>query len=245
MRKVLILILVLVCAGAYGQGNVLYNALLVKPKIGKAGAFESAWKAHVAKFHNGDDKRSVYEILTGDNAGSYHLVDGPSSFADMDKEGGNKTEHDKDFDNSVAPTIESQSGSFIYRFVDSLSYNMIQAAKSTATVYNLKLGKMPELVAEVKRAKQVNESIKSPGSTAVFIKMMPGSSPQMVIFANLKDGFKQLESNYFPGQADKFREAYVAMHGQAAWDKRLAMLQEITTSYETFLYKHRPDLSSK
>jgi hypothetical protein len=231
---------------AFGQGNTLYNVSMVMPKIGQAAAFEAAWKAHVAKFHQGDNKRTVYEILSGDHAGMYQLVDGPSSFADMDKENPKRVAHDLDYNTNVAPKLASESGSYVYRWVDTLSYHGdVKADKYSTTVYNVKLNKMPELIAELKRSMAVNASINSPASSNVFLKQMAGSEPQMVFISNLKDGFKQLDNNYFPGLADKFKEAYIKMYSQAQWDKRLTLLSEITNSYETYISRRRDDLSSK
>jgi len=53
----------------------------VTPKKGQKMAFEAAYKAHVAKFHKGDQKIAVYEIITGPHAGSYHLVNSERSDA--------------------------------------------------------------------------------------------------------------------------------------------------------------------
>jgi hypothetical protein len=245
MRKLMLMLLTVASINVFAQGKTLFSVEMVKPKIGQVTAFESAWKAHVAKFHK-DDKRAVYEILTGDRAGYYQLVDGPSSYADMDVERKDSKAHDMDYETTVAPKIEYQSGEYIYRFADTLSYNgNVPADKYSYTVYNLKLGKMPDLVAELKRSMAVNTSINSPGSSNTYFQMFAGSAPQLVIITNLKDGFKQLEQNYFAGMTDKFKEAYIKMYSQQQWDKRSTLLSEITTSYETYLGKRRADLSSK
>jgi len=245
MRKLILVLLTVASINAFAQGKTLYHVEMVKPKIGQVTAFESAWKAHVAKFHK-DNKRAVYEILTGDRAGYYQLVDGPSSYADMDVERKDSKAHDLDFETTVAPKIDVQSGSYTYRYVDTLSYNgNVEADKYSYTVYNLKLGKMSDLVAEMKRSMAVNTTIGSPSSYNAYMQMFAGSAPQLVVINNLKEGFKQLEMNYFPGMTDKFKEAYIKAYSQQQWDKRSTLLSEITTSYETYLGKRRPDLSSK
>lgn len=73
-------------------------------------AFETAWKAHVAKFHNGDDKRIVFEILSGDMAGYYAFVEGPMSLADMDVEKPGQADHDMDYEKTVSITLAEESG---------------------------------------------------------------------------------------------------------------------------------------
>ncbi|HWI91063.1 MAG TPA: hypothetical protein VNT20_07300 [Flavisolibacter sp.] len=245
MRKSIMVLFIVASINVFAQGKTLFQVQMVKPKIGQVAAFEAAWKAHVAKFHK-DDKRAVYEVLTGDRAGYYQLVDGPTSYADMDVERGDSKAHDLDYETTVATKIETESGAYIYRFADTLSYNgNVAADKYSYTVYNVKLGKMPDLIAEAKRSIAVNTSINSPSSYNAYLQMFAGSAPQLVVINNLKDGFKQLELNYFPGMTDKFKEAYIKMYSQAQWDKRQTLLPEITTSYETYLGKRRDDLSSK
>jgi len=245
MRKLILVLLTVASINVFAQGKTLYHVEMVKPKIGQVTAFESAWKAHVAKFHK-DDKRQVFEIMTGDRTGYYQLVDGPSSYADMDVERKDSKAHDLDYETTVAPKVEYQSGDYVYRFADTLSYNgNVQADKYSYSVYNVKLGKMPDLVAEVKRSMAVNTSIGSQNSSNAYFQLFAGSAPQLVLISNLKDGFKQLEQNYFAGMTDKFREAYIKMYSQQQWDKRSTLLSEITTSYENYLGKRRADLSSK
>lgn len=245
MRKLITVLFTVASISVFAQGKTLFHVLMVKPKIGQITAFETAWKAHVAKFHK-DDKRTVYEILSGDRAGYYQLVDGPSSFADMDVERKDSKAHDIDYETTVASKIETESGSYIYRWADTLSYKGdVAANKYSYTIYNVKLGKMPELAAELKRSIAVNSSINNPASYNTYIQQFAGSAPQMVVISNLKDGFKQLESNYFAGMSDKFKDAYIKMYSQQQWDKRQNLLSEITTSYETYIGKRRDDLSSK
>ena len=246
MRKFLTFLLLAACSHSYSQSNTLFHSTMVKPKIGQAKAFENAWKTHVAKFHKSDNKRVVYEILSGDMTGYYQMVEGPSSFADMDKDNPQSAAHDLDYNTMVASNTDSEMGHYMYRVVDSLNYNGdVNTGKYVYTIYNLKAGKMPDMIAEIMRSVAVNKSITSPASSMVFVKQMAGSAPQMVIVSNLKDGFKQLEQNYFAGLNDKFKNAYIQMHSQALWDKRQTFLQDNTESYASYLVKRRDDLSSK
>lgn len=246
MRKILTIALTCATIFCFGQGKVLYSLLLVKPKIGQSGAFESSWKAHVAKFHNTDDKRQVYEILTGDLAGSYQLFEGPSSFADMDNAKSSNEAHDIDYEKNVATKLESSYGDYIYRFVDTLSYNgEMQADKYVNNIYNVKMGKMADLTAEIKRGMAVNTALKSPVSNNAFILQFGGSLPQLVIVSNLTDGFKQLDTEYRPGMNATFKAEYLKQFSQEQWDRRINLLQEICNSVKVQVTKFRKDLSSK
>jgi hypothetical protein len=167
------------------------------------------------------------------------------SLADMDKERANNAAHDADYDGTVVPSVSAMTTLGVYRWVDTLSYRGdVVADKFVTTVYHLKMGKAADLTAEIKRALAVNKKINSPSSYNTFIKMWGGSTPEVVVVTNLKDGFKQLDNAFAPNMSKDFQTAYVQEYGQAMWDKRMALLPEITTGYETYISKSRKDLSS-
>ena len=245
MRKLLIIALTMASTYVFGQGKTLYSAEMITPKMGKAAAFETKWKTHLSKFHGKDDARRMYEILSGDNTGSYLLVEGPKSFADMDNAKPNAEAHGLDYDNAVSPATEKITGINTYRWVDTLSYNgAVVADKFVTTVYQLKYGKGGDLMAELRRAFKVNTIIKSPGSVNVYTKQWAGSKPEVVVISNLKDGFKQLEANYTPSMGTAFKDTYIKEFGQDAWDKRLKLLPEIVENMDVYISKLRKDLST-
>ncbi len=85
MKKLLTVALLLATMYAFSQSKNLSKVYFVKPKMGQASAWEVAWKAHVAKFHNTEDKVNVYEVQSGPNAGKYQRIHGPMAFADIAK----------------------------------------------------------------------------------------------------------------------------------------------------------------
>lgn len=245
MRKLFFIAITFACTSAFGQGKTLYDVSMLQTKMGHNAAFEKAWKSHVTKFHNGDDKRQVEEILSGANAGNLLLISGPFSLTDMDKDRPNNAAHDADYDALVVPSVSTMTTEGVYRWADTLSYNgNVMANKFITTIYHLKPGKAADLISEIKRGIAVNNKINSPSSYNTYIKLWAGSSPEIVTVTNLKDGFKQLDNTFAPNMAKDFQTAYVKEYGQAMWDSRLKLLPEITTSYETYISKIRKDLSS-
>ena len=248
MRKLFFITILFVTANAFSQGKTLYDVEMVQPKMGQSKAFEKAWKAHVIKFHNGNDKRVIEEIMTGNNAGNLLLISGPSSIADFDMERPTQPAHDADYDLTVTPSVSTFTNYGSYRWVDTLSYNgAMNTDKYSTTVYHLKPGKTGDLTAEIKRAVTINKKINSSASYNTYIKMWAGSNGEVVISTNLKDGFKQLDNTFDPNMRtmnDNFKNAYIQEYGQAAWDNRNKLLPEITNSWETYLSKVRKDLSS-
>lgn len=245
MRKIFFLLFLAASLNSFSQGKTIYSVSYVKPKIGMTSAFESAWKAHVAKFHNGDDKRYVFEILSGDMAGYYAFVEGPISYADMDVENTGQAGHDLDYEKTVAPTLAEESGVDYYQYLDSLSINTnVTADKSIVTFTHIKNGRIGDYRDELKRWANVVSKLNWPINGYRYQKMGAGTSPVMVNVYNLKDGFKQLEAGYFKDMPN-VRDAYIAMYGFASWQKRLDLLSEITVKTEQYMRKRRADLSSK
>jgi hypothetical protein len=246
MRKLLSVLCTVLSLSLFGQGNTLFGVEMVKPKIGQASAFETAWKTHMARFHNGDNKRVTYEILSGPRTGSYLLVDGPSSFADMDKERADMAVHDKDYETTCASKVEMDGGNMIYRWVDTLSYKGdVQADKYIVTVTHVKNGKMADYMTEMRKVNLLAMKMNPNVSFNRYVQMWSGSDPIMVTVSNLKDGFKELEQGYNGMKPDDFKNAFIAEYGQGEWDQYQKATVDEIVSREVYIMKLRKDLSSK
>lgn len=247
MKKIFFLWLFIAAALlTFGQGNTLYEVNVVKPKAGMQMAFETSWKLHLDKFHKTSDKRNVYEVTSGPELGSYVIVEGPFSFADMDKALPNAKEHTADLDKNFTPKVETENQNFMCAFRDTLSYNpQPDAKKLLVTVTVLKDGKQPDYVRELRRNAIIAAKLNSQISYVVLIKTQSGSSPTIITLRNLRNGYAELEANYFQTPPNAFREAYVKEWGQEAWDKRLAQLVNDVVSRELHFEVYRSDLSSK
>jgi hypothetical protein len=229
-----------------GQGNTLYRVNIVKPKAGMKSAFEASWKMHLDKYHKTSDKRNVYEVTSGPELGSYVIVEGPFSYADMDKTIPNTKEHALDLEKNFTPKLEPGSQNFMARWADTLSHNgETKAEKFLLTITMVKDGKMAGYLTEIRRNALISAKLKSPFSYNVLIKQQAGSSPMIISIRHLKDGYKELESNYFQLPQNGFRDAYVAEYGQEAWDKRVKLFVDDIVNREQHFEKIRTDLSSK
>jgi len=246
MRQLLFVLCTVASISVLAQGNTLFSVEMVKPKTGQASAFETAWKMHLTKFHNGDSKRAVYEILSGPNTGCYLLVDGPSSFADMDKERADMAAHDKDYETNCASKVEMDGGNMVYRWVDTLSYKGdVQADKYIVTITHVKNGKMPDYMTEMRKVNQLAAIMNPRVSFNRYVQMWSGSDPVMVTVSNLKDGFKELEQGYNGLKPDDFKNAFIKEYGQAGWDNYQKVTGDDIQSREVYIMKLRKDLSSK
>ena len=253
MKQILALLLMVLTMAAYSQKTDLTTVNTVKPKDGQKMAFEAAYKQHVSKFHKADEKISVYEILSGEYAGYYHLVNNGRSYADFDKDRADANAHSTDLDKTFFPLLgETKNGTF--RFVDSLSLRPdVVAEKFVVTLRHLKSGiNYREYYQELARGMKINGSLKGGFwenlSVAVFDQLWDGSDQVTVSIRNLKDGFKSLEQGYYadaPAGSPTFREAYEKMYGFEAWDARVKIMDAAVDKTEQYIMKLRKDLSSQ
>ena len=225
-----------------GQGKNLYRIDIVNPKAGMRTAFETSWKLHLNTFHNTTDKRSVYQSVSGPQLGSYTIVEGPFSFAEMDSAKGNSKAHNLDLDRNFTPKLDPGSNNFIARWVDTLSRNNVKAEKFLVTSTVVKNGKMGDYLAEIRRTVLIQNKINSTVSTDRFTLPFAGSSPTLISVRNLKDGYKELEGG---PNSPEFRNTYINTYGQADWDNRLKILVDLVVNSESHFEILRPDLSSK
>jgi hypothetical protein len=240
---------------ASGQGKTLYEVNIVKPKPGMRSTFEAKWKEHLAKFHKSDDKRAVYEVVSGPRNGEYHIVEGPIAYADMDIDRPNGKEHGIDLEKNFSPYLEPNSMNATYRWDDTASFNgKVEADKFQVTVTHVKFGMQMETLREAKRSSLINAKINPANrfSYNYYVQIWAGSNPVVVTIRNLKDGFKELEQNYYgpnpmANQPNAFRDAYIKDYGYDAWDARQKVLDNNANvaSREIFLMIRRKDLSSE
>lgn len=239
---------------AFSQGKTLYIVNSLKPKAGMKMAFESAWKSHLDKYHvKEEDRQTVYEITTGPHIGTYMIVVGPMSYADMDIEKANRKDHLNDLHSTVSGMLESNVQS-MYRWDDTASFNgKVEASKFSVQVTHIKFGMMNPTLKESKRTSLIMAKINPTfrWSTNTYVQLMAGSDPVMVGVRNLKDGFKELETNYYgpdpnAGNPDAFKNAYIKDYGQADWDARQKLLNDNANiaSRELYLMVLRKDLST-
>lgn len=253
MKRLFLLLFMAICLSASSQKTDLVTVNTVKPKLGQKMAFEAAYKLHIAKFHKAEEKIGVFEIMSGEYAGYYHLVNSGRSFADFDKERTDASAHSLDLDKNFFPYLEdTRNGT--YRLMDSLSIRAdVVAEKFVVTVSHLKQDlNMADYRRELGRNVRIAQKLKLPFfenlSTAYYEQLWDGSDQVTVSIRNLKDGFKSLEANYYgtiPPGTPGFREEYSKEYGNTAWDDRVKLLEGAVVKTEQYIMRQRKDLSSQ
>jgi hypothetical protein len=238
-KNLLTLILCFLSINLISQGKTLVTTRFYTPKLGCSGNFEAKWKYHLQNFHSGKPI-SVYELRTGERAGSYLMVQGFYSWAMMDSmlpaPG-----HSADIEKNIDPFLDNISGVIYYRYIDSLSYRTeVSATKFDVLVLNLKSGKFQDFTAILKRFTSVYKSTKDTTvAYAIYSKQLPGSNNQIVLVGSLKNGWKEMEMTY----STDIKAAYIKKYTKAVWDKDTKNWDDFTQSSEEYLMALRPDLS--
>ena len=256
MKKIIFMLFMVLTMTAYSQTQQtkdLVTVNTVKPKPGQKMAFEAAYKIHIAKFHKTEERINVYEILSGEYAGYYHLVQGGRSFEDFDKTRSDAAAHALDLDKNFFPLLEDTRNA-TYRFMDSLSLRSdVVAENFVVSVNHLKQGLViADYRREAARTVKIQKKLKTPFaenlSFSVFEQLWDGSDQVIVNIRNLKDGFKSLQANFYgpatPG-TPSFRDEYAKEYGHAAWDDRVKLLDSAIIKTETHINRFRKDLSSQ
>jgi len=257
MKKIFLLLLMATTLTVFSQQaqqtKDLATVNTVKPKPGQKMAFEAAYKLHIAKFHKAEEKLTVYEILSGEYAGYYHLVNSGRAFEDFDKERPDAAAHSLDLDKTFFPLLEDTKNG-TYRFMDSLSLRPeVEAEKFVVNIGHLKQGLViADYRRELARGIKINKNAKGPFieslSLSYFEQLWDGSDQVTVSIRNLKDGFKSLQAGYYapnPAGTPSFRDDYVKAYGHTAWDDRVKVLDGAVVKNETYIMKLRKDLSSQ
>lgn len=254
MKKIFLMLLSIVTLTAYSQQAKIYTVHNITVKSGQKMAFEAAYKQYVAKFHKADkEKVSVFEILSGDNAGSYQIVSGPTNYADLDRERTDNTVHDIDLDRSFFSFLEKDRSTNYFRLEDSLSFHGdVNAEKTVITIRNIKSGMGSDYFNEQKRSFKVLHELKGKFWDNLNLRnysmLWDGSENIMVSVRSLKDGFKEMENDYFGSRDDgnpSFKDVYIKHYGTLDWDKRDKLFNDAELSREQFIRKLRKDMSSQ
>lgn len=239
MRKFLLLLLLLPVM-AWSQNKNVVNTTRVFPKIDKVLEFEKAIAAHAQKYHTGDWKWRVFEIQTGPDVGGYHITEGPASWDMIDSRGNLGTEHNNDWNKTIAPLLvqEQQSSYSVYQ--EELSTIAVgdYTDKIIITHYYQKPGYGPDLRAHLAKMKKAWEA---GGSTmAVYTSAVSGPA-QFAVVNRLKQGLKELNSGF----RTPLKERYEKIHGEDSWDGWMNFIKHhMEKSWSELLY-FRADLSSR
>ena len=237
--KTFLLLCMLIPLLGISQTKTLLISNRVFAKADKAGEFEKALASHAKKYHTGDVAWRVWSIQSGPDAGGYMITEGPSTWATVDNRGDISAEHMTDWQKNVLPLTEGRGQSGYYDFVADLSTVQLTdyADKITISHMTSKPGKVLHARALLEQMKKVWVADKE--SVAVYSVAYSGE-PGYITVTRLKNGLKELASDYRKPMADRFKTANVGVSFEN-WLKDYADAVQMRWS-ELLIYK--PLLSS-
>ena len=239
MKKI-VLFCLLIPVMTMGQKKNVVNASRYFPKVDKVLEFEKALTAHAQKYHTGDWKWRVFDIQTGPDAGGYHITEGPASWEAIDGRGNLGTEHNNDWNRTVAIYLTDKYSSNYSVFQDSLSSVAISDYSNNINITHMypKIGWGYKIREILKKFKKVWDD----GGESVAVYTANSSGPaQFAVVTRYKQGLKEKESGF----RKPFKDRYEAMYGADSWDDVDEMYKQYVDNAWSELLTYRADLSSK
>jgi hypothetical protein len=239
MKKIFLIWLLVPFLGM-GQSKNVINVTRLFPKADKVAELEKALAMHAQKFHTGDWKWRVFRIVSGPDAGGYHITEGPNTWDMIDKRGDLGAEHTADLAKNVLP-LTTGTGMQSYSVYDS-TLSTVQLTDYADKILITRMFPKPGMVAGttelIKKLKKVWQAGKE--SMAVYSAVASGP-PQFMMVNRMKGGLKEMDPSFLKPTAERFNEVY----GAGAWDYYLADYAKCVESRWSEMLFLRADLSSK
>ncbi|MCW3091658.1 MAG: hypothetical protein JWP81_2727 [Ferruginibacter sp.] len=239
MKNLFFLLFLLPLLGV-GQTKTILTSNRLFTKNDKAGEFEKALANHAQKYHKGDVAWRVWTIQSGPDAGGYMVTEGPSTWSTLDSREDISAEHTSDWEKNVLPLTVGAGQSGYYDFQADLSTVQLTDYADKIVINHMiakpgKIGNMIGLIQKIKKAWAAdNESV------AVYLAAFSGE-PGYITVTRLKNGLKELASDYRKPMAERFN----AVNGAGSFDGWLKDYADIVQSRWSELLIYKPLLSSK
>jgi hypothetical protein len=209
------------------------------PKAGHEDQLKAAITAHAKKWHTGPWAWRVYEVLTGEDGGAYHIVEGPNSWTDIEGRGDLGAEHTKDFPTNILPHAEkiSPESFMTYNSEASTSPAGNFSTKAVITQYYPKPGRISHLLAQLR---QVKASAEKDGiNVAIWVSAASGD-PRVAFVRRLKNGLKDYDDS-----TATMRATMDAIYGNGAYERHLEELEANVSRITGEMIEYQPALSTR
>jgi len=168
------------------------------------------------------------------------VTEGPNNWTALDSRGDISAEHTADWEKNVLPLTTGQGQSAYYEFQADLGTVQLTdyADKILINHMTAKPGKIVNAEDLIKRQKKVWEAGKE--SVAVYAAAFSGE-PGYITVTRLKNGLKELASDYRKPFAERYNDVY----GAGAFTTWLKDYADAVQSRWSELLIYKPELSSK
>ncbi len=175
------------------KDNVI-SSYRIFAKPGQDEALKAALGSHAKKYHTGAFRWRIYSVLSGPDAGSYQIVEGPFSWTALDDRGDLAADHNKDYETRIAPLLEKTTADTYLGYEEELSTVALTTFSTKAAITTVvpKPGRGPATRELLRTWKKVWE--KRGFNLAVYSSQMSGE-PQFKLVRRFKAGWKDLDSD--------------------------------------------------
>lgn len=239
-KRIFFLLLMLLPFLGIGQTKNVISTTREFPKVEKQLEFEKALATHAQKYHTGDVKWRVFDIVSGPDAGGYHIVEGPKTWESEDTRGTLGVEHTNDWSKSVAIYLSDRHSSGYSVYIDSLSTVAVGDYSDKVQVTHIypKLGCSYRVATMLKSMKA---AWVADGSTIAVYETNGSGIQQFAVARRYKQGLKEKEVGF----RKSFVDTYEKIHGQGSWGIFNDNVKEYIGEQWSELLFYRADLSSK
>ena len=207
------------------------------PKMDKVMELEKALKNHAQKYHTGDFKWRAYTVESGPDAGGYQMIEGPSTWTQLDKRGDISAEHNNDLFKNVLPNTERSTEMFITYREDLSSIPLTEFSDKIMVIRVFpKVGKSMQVENDIRTIKKMWDAA---GQNVAIYQTMASGHNQYIIVYRFKQGFKDLDA------MKPLPEAFDAAIGAGSFEKWQASINENTEDDWSEFLSYNADLSSK
>ena len=240
MRKVFLLLLLIPAMGMSQDDKNVINATRVFPKIDKVMEFEKALAVHAQKYHTGDWKWRVAEIMSGPDAGGFSIVEGPVNWDAFDKRGDLGAEHQSHWNKTIAIYLTDKYSSSFVEFKPEFSTVGITDYTDKYVINHvfIKPGTYGLALEALGYLKKMWDASKQ---NIVVYESSASGPPQFVIITRYKDGLKERQAGFMK----PLPERYEAANGAGSMQKYIELSTKTVENSFQELLMTRLDLSSK
>lgn len=210
----------------------------IVPKDGQSSALKAGMAAHAKKFHTGNWKWRVYEVLTGPETGSYMIIEGPNSWTTIEERGAPAPDQLKDYADNILPYVKNSLPETYATYVADASTAGADYSSSKILISNcyVKPGRTDRARDDFKAWKKVYEKL---GFDVVIWRTFFSGEERFIFTGGLKAGFKDLDD-----PSNNLRKAADEVLGVGARDRFADSESANYARIVTEIIEFKPELSS-
>jgi len=238
-----LVVLLAVPVAAQQESGTLAQEYWMKVKPGMGGEFEKGYRAH-NEWHRNNDAWpwETWQILVGENVGSYVIRTGGHDWADFDANAQTLADGGKDFGDNVIGSVESINSRVVNLLPEASSWpeGMDRPALVTVLEYRIRYSVAADFLHAIRKINQGLKKSASPSRRAAWFEVIRGGTEEptyVLVFPH--QGWSDMKAPPKP-----FWVRVEEVFGRQEADNLRAVYRKAIVSRSSLILAYRPDLSS-